>query len=102
VVCHVQTEIVNISMNIKPIDIIGSILLGLFAIYLLHRFMVVDSCLDLGGAIESESGVCIDAEGNELSMMLTAPLLCIYFVLGLVVSMASAFTIKKIRCAINR
>jgi hypothetical protein len=102
VVCHVQTEIVNISMNIKPIDIIGSILLGLLVIYLTHRFMVVDSCLDLGGAIEGESGMCIDAEGEEQSMMLSVPLLCIYFVLGLVVSMVSAITIKKIRCAINR
>ena len=89
-------------MDNKPFDILGSILLGLLAIYLVHRFMVVDSCLDLGGAIEGESGKCIDADGNEQGMGLTAALLCTYFVLGLIVSLASVITIKKIRCAINR
>lgn len=101
-VCHVQTEIDNISMDIKAIDIIGSILLGLLTIYLAHRFMVVDSCLDLGGEIESESSLCTDVEGDEQSMTLTVPLLCIYFVLGLIVSLASVITVNKIRCAINR
>jgi len=89
-------------MDTKPFDILGSILLGLLAIYLVHRFMVVDSCLDLGGAIERESGVCINADGEEQAMRLTVPLLCIYFVLGLVVSLASVITVKKIRCTNNR
>jgi hypothetical protein len=88
-------------MLIKPLDIIGSILLGLLAIYLAHRFMVVDWCLDRGGAIDHEADVCIDAEGNEQNMVLTSPLLCIYFVLGLVVSLTTAITANKIRGARN-
>ena len=77
--------------------IIGSNLLGLLAIYLAHGFMVVDSCLDLGEVTEAETGLCADAEGREQPLRLTVPLLCMYFVSGLCVSLVSVLTVNKIR-----
>jgi len=84
-------------MRFKPIDIVISILLGLLAIYFAHGFLVIDACLDMGGSIESESGVCLDENYHKQYMVFSQLLLAVYFVIGLVVSLLSVFTIKTIR-----
>lgn len=47
-------------MSVKLMDIILSIALGFVAIYIVHGFIVTDACLDTGGFIEPESGLCND------------------------------------------
>lgn len=86
-------------MSTKPIDIIVSIGLGLISIYAAHSFLVVDTCLDMGGAFDEKTGVCLDSNYHELHMVFSGVLLSIYFVIGLIVSLMSAFIITKIRAS---
>ncbi|CED60564.1 putative uncharacterized protein [Moritella viscosa] len=85
------------SMNARIIDIILSISLGLLVIYASHNFLIVDSCLDMGGAIDQKTGSCFDENYHELYMVVTPALTAIYFVIGLLVSLLSIFTIKRIK-----
>jgi hypothetical protein len=84
-------------MRAKAIEIILSIALGLLAIYMVHCFLAVDTCLDMGGSIDSETGVCRDENYHEQYLVLSPALLTIYFFIGLVVSLLSVFIIKTIR-----
>lgn len=84
-------------MSVKAIDIILSISLGLLVIYVSHSFLVTDACLDMGGAIDSETGSCFDENYHEQYMVITPVLFAIYFAIGLFVSLLSVFLIKLIR-----
>jgi len=86
-------------MSTKPIDIIVSIGLGLISIYAAHSFLVVDACLDMGGAFDEKTRVCLDSNYHEIHMVFSGALLSIYFVIGLIVSLMSAFIITKIRAS---
>lgn len=86
-------------MSIKITDIILSLAIGLLAIYTVHDFIVTDACLDSGGAINTETGHCIDENYHEQYMVFSPVLLSIYFVIGLIFSVLSALIIKSIRRA---
>lgn len=86
-------------MKVKPIDIFLSIGLGLLSIYAAHSFLVVDACLNMGGALDESAGSCLDENYHEQHIVFSPVLLVIYFFIGLVVSLVSVFTIKTIRGA---
>ena len=83
-------------MRIESLDIILGVGLGLLAIYITHDFLWVDRCLDMGGAIERETGVCIDINGH-VQPVLTFSSLAVCFFLGLLVSLIAMLTVKKLR-----
>ena len=84
-------------MKAKPIDIVFSVGLGLLAIYAVHSFLLVDSCLDRGGAISQDSGECIGINEQNMNIAFSGVLLTIYFFIGLSVSLVSAFILNKVR-----
>ena len=71
------------------------------ATYTAHIFLIVDACLDMGGSIDKTTGSCIDENYHEQYMVISPALLAVYFVIGLLVSLMSAFIIKAIRSAEN-
>ncbi len=84
-------------MSIKPIDIVLSIGLSLLAIFVVHRFFMIDSCLDMGGAIERFSMACRVGDNLEKRLEISSVLLSLYFLIGIIVSLGSVFAIKKVR-----
>ena len=89
------------SSNIKALDIILSVGLGILAIYTAHSFLIIDICLDMGGSIDKTTGSCIDENYHEQYIVISPVLLAVYFVIGMLVSLISAFIIKAIRGAKN-
>jgi hypothetical protein len=67
-----------------------------FALWQLHKFMLVDNCLDHGGSYQYTSGKCLIETGNFLVFNLTAPLLIFYFIIGLIVSLIVAGLARKL------
>ena len=82
-------------MKSTLIKIVISILIGLLAVYLFQRFIVVDSCLDLGGSI-NESGLCIYKNGLEQYIVISSVLLSIYFTIGIIISLVCAYILGKL------
>ena len=67
-----------------------------FVLWKLHEFMLVDNCLDHGGSYQSATGKCLIENGKVLDLDLTAPLLILYFFVGLIVSLVVAFLVRKL------
>jgi hypothetical protein len=47
-------------MGIRATEIVLSVGFGLLAIHATHSLLIVDVCLDMSGAIDEETGACLD------------------------------------------
>ena len=83
-------------MKTRAFSIIVGIALALFAIYHLHAFMLIDTCLDRGGQYLQSSRTCINEAGHEYFIVFPVNLFVFYFVVGLVVAAITALIINKI------
>jgi len=79
---------------------IGSVTVGvivsLLAIYQLHNFLLVDACLDSGGQYQRESALCLGQDGYEHTIVLSDFMLFVYFIVGLAVSVITAYLVHKL------
>lgn len=64
----------------KIISVTLSLVLGILAVYLLHRFMIIDACFDMGSSMNEATGECDSLEHHEKYVALSAPLVLIYLV----------------------
>ena len=69
---------------------------SLFVLWKLHEFMLVDHCLDSGGSYQYSTGKCLIENGSALELKLTAPMLILYFIVGLIVSLFVAVLVRKL------
>ena len=67
-----------------------------FVLWKLYGFMLIDNCLDHSGTYESSTGKCFIENGNVLELNFTAPLLILYFFVGLIVSLVISVLVRKI------
>lgn len=74
--------------------------IGVFSSFLilwqLHKFTLVDNCLDHGGSYQYDTGKCLIENNNVLELNLNAPLLIFYFIVGLIVSLVVAALVRKL------
>jgi hypothetical protein len=69
------------------------------AIYVAHHSIDIDACLDRVMATPVDSGTCLLGDEHHLSTGISATVLSVHFVLGLAVSLLSAWIINHIRSA---
>ena len=68
------------SIRSKIIAVTLSLMLGILTVYLLHRFMIIDACFDMGSSMNEPTGECDSLEHHEKYVALSAPLVLIYLV----------------------
>jgi len=82
-------------MNRNSIPTFVGVFVSLLVIGLLHRFIVVDDCLDHGGVFNYENNTCLLTNGQLQEFSLVSMLILLYAVVGFVVSYLVATTIRK-------
>ena len=65
-------------------------------IWQLHRFFLVDSCLDKGGSFEYKTGDCIVDNVTTPALELSSIILVMYFVVGFIVALLVATFVRKL------
>jgi hypothetical protein len=86
-------------MKIWFVPMAIGITLALVAVYQLHAFMLLDTCLDFGGTYQKTTDTCIDSTGQQQIMVASGAMLLIYGILGVVVAGISAFAARKVLAA---
>ena len=86
-------------MSVRATDIVLSTSLGLLAIIILHCSILVYACLETGGSIDLEAFACLDENYHEQYFVISGAWLVAYLLLGIAVSLACAFSIRRIRVA---
>tara|TARA_B100000809_G_C14868947_1_gene434820 strand:- start:338 stop:601 length:264 start_codon:yes stop_codon:yes gene_type:complete len=66
------------------------------ALWQLHKFILVDNCLDHGGSYQYATAECLIENSNFLAFNLTVPLVIFYFFVGLIISLVVAFLVSKL------
>ena len=74
--------------------------IGVFASWLviwqLHRYLLVDNCLDIGGSFQYSTGQCLLDNGVVQSDGLTSVMLVTYFAVGFIVALFVATCVRKL------
>ena len=83
-------------MNRTLLPTLVGVLTSLFVIWLLHTFLVVDDCLDHGGAFDYSSAACLLESGEVYTSNLENFALALYFVVGFGVSFLVSTLIRKL------
>ena len=100
--CGVMFQVKVIKTRAKLYSTIIGLVLALIAIYQLHNFMLVDACLDYGGKYEYETGVCIDGNTYEETIIVFSwVMLVLYAVLGFFVAGVSSYIFSKLLISIG-
>lgn len=83
-------------MNRTSIPTLVGVFTSLFAIWLLHTFLVVDDCLDHGGSFDYDIGKCMLENGQPYESTLATFAIVLYFIVGFVVSFVVSTLIKRL------
>ncbi len=83
-------------MNSTSIPTLLGVFSSLFAIWALHLYLVVDDCLDHGGAFNNDIGKCVLENGQHYESSLATVAIVLYFVVGFVVSFVVSTLIRKL------
>lgn len=80
--------------NLLP-SLIG-VIVSLFSVWWLHGFLLVDRCLDAGGAIDYETNLCIGENEQILELATSSGTLAIYCVVIMTVSLLTGNLIREL------
>ena len=83
-------------MNRTLLPTLVGVLTSLFVIWLLHTLLVVDDCLDHGGAFDYSTAKCLLESGEVYTPSLENFALVLYFVVGFGVSYLVSTLIRKL------
>ncbi|TMM44004.1 hypothetical protein [Colwellia ponticola] len=83
-------------MNRTLLPTLLGVFSSLFAIWLLHNYLMVDDCLDQGGTFDYATAKCLLSTGQILDAKLENLALVLYFVVGFGVSFIVSSLIKKL------
>jgi hypothetical protein len=84
-------------MKLKLITLIAGLTAGVLSVYWLNESMLVDACLDMGGAINKENGACLSGETYEEYYMVVAwPMIAVYLFVGLLIAVLTTFLCRKL------
>lgn len=83
-------------MNRTLVPTLIGVFSSLFAIWLLHNYLMVDDCLDQGGSFDYATAKCFLSSGQVLDPKIESFALVLYFVVGFGVSFIVSSIIKKL------
>jgi hypothetical protein len=83
-------------MNRTLLPTLVGVLTSLFVIWLLHTFLVVDDCLENGGAFDYSSAKCLLESGEVYASGIENVALALYFFVGFGVSFLVSTLIRKL------
>ncbi len=83
-------------MNRNSIPTLIGVFTSLLAIWVLHKFLVVDDCLDHGGSFQYNSGKCLLENGQVYDSNLATMAILLYFAVGFIVSILVSSLIRKL------
>ncbi len=83
-------------MNRTSIPTLIGVFTSLLAIWVLHKFLVVDDCLDHGGSFQYNSGKCLLENGQVYDSNLATMAILLYFAVGFIVSILVSSLIRKL------
>ncbi|MEY8215069.1 MAG: hypothetical protein RPR97_11400 [Colwellia sp.] len=83
-------------MNRTLLPTLIGVFTSLFAIWLLHTFLMVDDCLDQGGSFDYPTAKCLLESGQVYNSNLETIALVLYFVVGFGVSFIVSTLIRKL------
>ena len=83
-------------MNRTLLPTLIGVLASLFVIWSLHTLLVVDDCLDHGGAFDYSTAKCLLESGEVYTPSLENFALVLYFVVGFGVSYLVSTLIRKL------
>jgi hypothetical protein len=69
---------------------------GFVVVYWLHDFLLIDSCLDMGGSFDKATSVCTSGHTyEELYQVVTWQLFFFYLLVGFIVTLFCGFILSK-------
>ncbi len=83
-------------MNRTLLPTLVGVLTSLFVIWSLHILLVIDDCLDNGGAYDYASAKCLLENGDHYPSTIENYALALYFVVGFGVSFLVSTLIRKL------
>ncbi|MBB1293274.1 hypothetical protein H5200_09585 [Pseudoalteromonas sp. SG43-7] len=75
---------------------LAGVLVSLFAVWWLHGFLLVDRCLDSGGAINHKTNLCVGANEQIIELATPSGMLVIYGVVIMALSLSVSVLLKKL------
>lgn len=88
-------------MRSKSIVLSAGLLIGLLSVYGFHDFMLVDVCLDSGGAIDKETGACLSRDTyEEYYFVFTWQAIVLYTFVGALVTAIASYVFHKLYSSI--
>jgi len=69
---------------------------SLLVIWAIHSFLVIDDCLDHGGAYQYDSGKCLLENGQLVDSNFATIAIVLYFFIGFIVSLLVSGIIRKV------
>ena len=83
-------------MNRNSIPTLIGVFASLLAIWALHKFLIVDDCLDHSGSFQYNSGKCLLENGQVYESNLATLAILLYFAVGFIVSILVSSLIRKL------
>jgi hypothetical protein len=83
-------------MNRNSIPTFIGVFTSLLVIWALHKFLVVDDCLDHGGSFQYDFGKCLLENGQVYDSNLATLVIILYFAVGFIVSIMVSNLIRKL------
>ncbi|MCQ8878984.1 hypothetical protein NQT69_13310 [Pseudoalteromonas shioyasakiensis] len=80
--------------NLLP-SLVG-VIVSLIAVWWLHGFLLVDRCLDSGGAIDHKTNLCMGENNQIIELATSSGTLAIYCVVIMGVSLLTGSFIRKL------
>ncbi|KPH95403.1 hypothetical protein AMS58_06670 [Pseudoalteromonas porphyrae] len=80
--------------NLVP-SLVG-VLVSLFAVWWLHGFLLVDRCLDSGGAIDHKTNLCMGENEQVIELATSSGMLVIYCIVIMFVSLLTGSLVRKL------
>ncbi|MFY8328597.1 hypothetical protein [Pseudoalteromonas sp. ZZD1] len=80
--------------NLLP-SLVG-VIVSLIAVWWLHGFLLVDRCLDSGGAIDHKTNLCMGEKNQIIELATSSGTLAIYCIAIMIVSLVSGSLIRKL------
>ncbi|MFK3862770.1 hypothetical protein [Pseudoalteromonas rhizosphaerae] len=75
---------------------LAGVLVSLFVVWWLHGFLLVDRCLDSGGAINHKTNLCVGANEQIIELATSSTMLVIYCVVIMAVSLLTGRLLRKL------
>ena len=85
-----------LSMKNNLLPSLAGVLVSLFVVWWLHGFLLVDRCLDSGGAINHKTNLCVGANEQIIELATSSTMLVIYCVVIMAVSLLTGRLLRKL------